>query len=110
MAARLCETAQSHNAGGVYIVHEEDIPPAVRAGLSELRIREEWMMKLSDRVYKWLKWAALYLLPASGTLYFALASIWGLPYSEQVVGTITAVDTFLGVLLGISTANYNKCR
>ena len=45
-------------------------------------------------------------MPALGTLYFALSSIWGLPYGEQIVGTITAVDTFIGVLLGISTANY----
>ena len=41
-------------------------------------------------------------------MYFAVSQIWGLPYGEQIVGTITAVDTFLGVLLGISTANYNK--
>ena len=48
------------------------------------------------------------LLPAMGTLYFALASIWRLPYGEQVVGTITAVDTFLGVILGITTAQYKQ--
>ena len=48
------------------------------------------------------------LLPALGTLYFALAGIWGFPYAEQVVGTVTALDTFLGVLLGISTSQYNK--
>ena len=47
---------------------------------------------------------------ASGGGYFALAGIWGLPYGEQVVGTITAIDTFLGVLLGISSANYNKAQ
>lgn len=65
-------------------------------------------IKMSNKVYNILKWFAMYLLPASGTLYFALAGIWGLPYGEQIVGTITAVDTFLGVLLGISTAQYNK--
>ena len=65
-------------------------------------------MKMSNKVYDVLKWVALYLLPAVGTLYFALAGIWGLPYGEQVVGTITAVDTFLGVLLGISNAQYKK--
>lgn len=65
-------------------------------------------MKLSNRVYDILKWIATILLPGLGTLYFALCSIWGLPYGEQVVGTITAVDTFLGVLLGISSATYNK--
>lgn len=65
-------------------------------------------MKISNETYDILKWIAMYLLPAVGTLYFALAGIWGIPYGEQVVGTITAIDTFLGVLLGISSASYNK--
>ena len=65
-------------------------------------------MKLSNKVYDVLKWIAMYLLPAVGTLYFALSGIWGFPCGEQVVGTITAADTFLGVILGISTATYNK--
>lgn len=63
---------------------------------------------LSDKTYSLLKWVALILLPALGTLYFALAGIWGLPFGEQIVGTITAVDTFLGAILGISTNNYKK--
>lgn len=67
-------------------------------------------MKLSNKTYDTLKWIAQYLLPAIGTLYFALASIWGLPYGEQVVGTITAVDAFLGAILGISTMQYNKTK
>lgn len=49
---------------------------------------------LSDKTYSLLKWIALILLPALGTLYFALAGIWGLPFGEQIVGTITAIDTF----------------
>lgn len=61
---------------------------------------------MSNKLYDVLKWIAQILLPALGTLYFALASIWGLPYAEQVVGTITAVDAFLGVLLGISSKQY----
>lgn len=65
-------------------------------------------MKLSNKAYDILKWIAQIFLPAIGTLYFALASIWNFPYSEQIVGTITAIDTFIGVLLGISTYNYNK--
>ena len=65
-------------------------------------------MKMTNKVYDILKWIAQYFLPAIGTLYFALAGIWGLPYGEQIVGTITAVDTFFGVLLGISSAQYNK--
>lgn len=63
---------------------------------------------LSVKTYSLLKWVALILLPALGTLYFALAGIWGLPYGEQIVGTITAIDTFLGAILGISTNNYKK--
>lgn len=63
---------------------------------------------LSNKTYDILKWIAQLLLPALGTLYFALAGIWGFPYGEQIVGTITAIDTFLGVILGISTAQYNR--
>lgn len=63
-------------------------------------------MIFSNKVYDVLKWIAMIFLPAIGTLYFALAGIWGLPYGEQIVGTITAVDTFIGIILGISSANY----
>ena len=63
---------------------------------------------MSNKTYDRWKWVAQYLLPAIGTLYFALSNIWGLPFPDQVVGTITAVDAFLGVILGISSANYNK--
>ena len=63
---------------------------------------------MSNKVYDVLKWIAMICLPALGTLYFALAGIWGWPYAEEIVGTITAIDTALGVLLGISSAQYNK--
>lgn len=63
---------------------------------------------MSNKTYDILKWVAQLLLPALATLYFALASIWNLPYGEQIVGTITAIDAFLGIILGISTANYYK--
>ena len=65
-------------------------------------------MKLPDNVYNSLKWITMILLPAIATLYFALSGIWGFPYAEQIVGTIAAVETFLGALLGISTIQYNK--
>lgn len=65
---------------------------------------------MDNKMYDILKWIAQILLPALGTLYFALASIWGLPYAEQIVGTITAIDAFLGAILGISTYMYNKKR
>ena len=63
---------------------------------------------MSNKTYDILKWIALYFLPALATLYFALAGIWNLPYGEQVMGTISALDTFLGVLLGISSAKYKS--
>lgn len=65
-------------------------------------------MKMSNKMYDVLKWIAMYFLPATGTLYFALAGIWGLPYGEEIVGTITAIDTFLGVLLGIASSTYHN--
>jgi len=65
-------------------------------------------MKMSNKVYDVLKYIAQIVLPALGTLYFALAQIWGLPYAEQVVGTITAVDAFLGAVLRISTIQYES--
>jgi len=63
---------------------------------------------MSNRVYDFLKKVAQIYLPAVGALYFALAKYWDLPYPEEIVGTITAVDAFLGVILGISTYQYNK--
>lgn len=63
---------------------------------------------MSNKVYDILKWIALVVLPASATLYAALSGIWGFPYGDQVVGTIAAVDTFLGALLGISSIQYAK--
>lgn len=63
---------------------------------------------MSNKVFDALKFICQIILPAMGTLYFALAGIWGFPYGEQIVGTITAVDTFLGVILGISTIDYNR--
>lgn len=71
-------------------------------------------MIIPNSVYDILKWVQRLFLPALATLYLALGAIWKdiiyLPYPEQVAATITAVDTFLGVILGISTANYNKAQ
>ena len=65
-------------------------------------------MTMSNKLYDALMWVAQIVLPAAGTLYAALAGIWGFPYGEQIVGTITAVDVFLGAILKISSRNYNK--
>lgn len=67
-------------------------------------------MKMNNKVYDVLKFVAQIVLPAFGTLYAALVGIWGLPYGTEVTGTVVAVDTFLGALLGISTANYNAAQ
>lgn len=63
---------------------------------------------LNDKTYNLLKWLAQIGLPAVGALYFGLAQIWGLPNAEAVVGTITVVDVFLGVLLGLSASAYQR--
>lgn len=63
---------------------------------------------ISNKLYDYLKWLCLIALPALSTLYWSLASIWDWPYIEQISGTIAAVGTFLGVLLGVSTVQYNK--
>ena len=61
---------------------------------------------LSNAWYDHITWLVRYGLPGIGTLYFTLAQIWGLPAGEQVVGTITAVALFLGVVLGVSSRQY----
>ena len=63
---------------------------------------------MSNKLYDVLKWITTVVLPAIGTMYFALAGIWGFPYADQICGTITAVVTFLGIVLGISSAQYKK--
>lgn len=66
------------------------------------------MFKMSNKTYDILKYLAQVVIPAVSALYFGLATIWGLPYGEEIVGTLAVVDTFLGALLGISTAQYKK--
>lgn len=63
---------------------------------------------LSKTNYDVLTWVAQILLPAFAFLYSGLAGVWGLPYMEQVVATIMTLDTFLGMLLGLSTAQFHK--
>lgn len=63
-------------------------------------------MKLTDRVYEIMKWVVALLLPALATLYVALANVWHWPCAQETATTITAVDTFLGAVLCIST-NYS---
>lgn len=63
---------------------------------------------MSNKTFDILKWIAQLLLPSLGALYFALSEIWGFPYGDKIVGTITAIDAFMGAILKISTVQYNK--
>jgi len=65
-------------------------------------------MKLPNKVYDVLKWVVCIVIPATTTLYVALAAIWGFPYADLIAKTSAAVCTFLGAIIGISTAQYNK--
>lgn len=65
-------------------------------------------VQLSNSVYDWLKKATQVGLPAAGSLYFGLSQIWGLPAGEEVVGSLALLTTFFGVVLGVSTKNYNE--
>lgn len=65
------------------------------------------MFPMNNKTYDILKWVAQIALPALGTLYFALSGIWGFPYGEQIVGTITAIDAFLGTILKVSSDHYD---
>jgi hypothetical protein len=64
--------------------------------------------KLSNKVYDIGKMFVTIIIPALSTLYFTLAAIWDLPHAEQVVGTMAAIATFGGVVLGLSTKSYNN--
>lgn len=63
---------------------------------------------MSNKTYDSLKLFSLVILPAIGTLYFALSQIWGFPFGDKIVGTITAIDAFIGTMLKISTNKYYK--
>ena len=65
-------------------------------------------MKLPNNVYNILKWVCLIVLPAVAVLYATLGNTWGFPYVDQIVITINAIATFIGVVIGVSTMNYNK--
>ncbi len=65
-------------------------------------------MRISDELYDLLRAIADLLLPALGALYFGLAGIWGFPYGEEIVGSITLVVAFLDIVLRILKGKYDK--
>lgn len=65
-------------------------------------------LMLTNKTYDILKWICLIALPAISVLVATLGQIWGIPYTENIVLTINAIAVFLGALIGVSTASYNK--
>lgn len=63
-------------------------------------------LMLSEKSYNIAKKLVQIILPACASLYYGLAIIWGLPAAEEVLGTIAVITTFLGVILGVSTRQY----
>ena len=66
------------------------------------------MKAMSNTVYDILKYLTIIVFPAIGALYTGLSQIWNLPYAAEVPATITVICTFLGAILCISTAQYNR--
>ena len=64
--------------------------------------------KMSNKLYDILKAVCTIFLPALGTLYASLSGIWGLPLAKEICGTLAAVELFIGAVIGISSAAYNK--
>lgn len=73
-------------------------------------MKGEFQMIMSNKVYDILKGIVMVVIPALATLYLTLASIWGWSNAEQIVATLTAINTFLGVVLGISSNKYKKSQ
>ena len=65
-------------------------------------------MKMSNKTYDFWKRVQQYYLPAIATFVVGVFKIWDIPYGTEISGTIMALDTLLGALLGISTYNYKK--
>lgn len=70
------------------------------------KVNGHWIF--TDGFYSFGKKFVQVYLPAIATLYFGLGNIWGFPAIEQVVGSCAVVATFTGVVLGISSSNFDK--
>lgn len=66
-------------------------------------------MKLPDKLYETLKWILVIVVPAFVAMFPKICEAWGwqLPV-DAIITTITSSAAFLGIILGISTAEYNK--
>lgn len=62
----------------------------------------------SNAWYDRVKFITQIVLPGLGALYYGLAQIWGFPAADKVLGSITVVVTFLGLLLQVSSSRFAK--
>ena len=65
-------------------------------------------MILNDKIYRILKYTALYILPALATFFNTLGNIWTIPYSDEIAKTLTALGVFIAAIIGISSYNYDR--
>lgn len=61
-----------------------------------------------DKVYDVAKWMAMVFLPALNILWVALATVWHLPFVQEVSTSLAALNAFLGAIVGISNVQYSK--
>lgn len=65
-------------------------------------------MRLQNKAYNVIKYGITIFLPGVGALYFALSEVWDFHRIAGVNGTINALITFGGLLIGYSSRQYNK--
>ncbi len=67
-------------------------------------------MTFTNKMYDVIKWLALIVLPALGTLYVAMANIWGFPYASEVLPSIMGIAVFLGVVIEFVNYQWQKAN
>ena len=62
---------------------------------------------MTNKQYDILKMIALILTPVLAFLA-SLTNIWHVPYAEQIVATLTALDTLIGAVVVIANKQYQE--
>lgn len=91
-----------------YKVKYKDVKPFVENVGPRSEYKSSFVLAMASNVYDKLKWGSMILLPALGALYFGLSKLWGLPYGQEIVATIATLETFMGVMLGLSTSEFES--
>jgi hypothetical protein len=63
---------------------------------------------MSNKVYDVLKWITLVFMPALITLTGVILNCFNVENTEVILTIMTAIETFMGSLLGVSNINYQK--